>query len=298
MGKDVSWDDQRAFLAVIEAGSLAGAARRLGVSHPTVRSRIEALERAVGTTLFTRSLNGLAPTDTAMQLRETARSMAISSDLFVRQASAAPGQVAGAVRLSVPDAIGIEVMPRMLQNLREKHPGLRVELALGNRLADVLAQEVDIAVRTARPRQGTLIARRVARLPLGFFASQDYVARKGLPQSFEDLDGHDLIGPDRDRIDLSLAERLGPMFAPDRFVLRSDSHPAQLAAVRAGVGIAVCQVPLGEADPRLLRVLPGHVVHVLDAWLVTHANLASMPRVRAVLDHLAFEFGRQPFART
>jgi DNA-binding transcriptional LysR family regulator len=185
-----------------------------------------------------------------------------------------------------------------VQSLRGKHPGLRVELALSNQIADVLAQEVDIAVRTAQPRQGALIARRVARLPLGFFASRDYVARKGLPQSFEDLDGHDLIGPDRDRADLALAERLGPIFAPDRFVLRSDSHPAQLAAVRAGVGIAVCQVPLGEADQRLVRVLPGQVIAVLDAWLVTHANLVAMPRIRALLDHLAFEFGRQPFSRT
>src|SRR5690554_2089182 len=99
MSTSISWDDQRVFLAVLEEGSLSGAARRLGLSHPTVRSRIEALERELGAVLFTRSVNGLTPTETARALGAPARTMAMASELFVRQASAPEREVAGTVRI-------------------------------------------------------------------------------------------------------------------------------------------------------------------------------------------------------
>jgi DNA-binding transcriptional LysR family regulator len=290
MSISVEWNDQRIFMAVLEEGSLSAAARRLGLSHPTVRSRIEALEAALGTVLFTRSVNGLTPTEMAETLRGSARAMAMASDLFVRQASAASGEVAGTVRISVPEFMGIEVMPAMLARLHEAHPAIRVELSLSNAPADLLAQEVDLAVRTVAPRQDALVAQKVAAIPLGFFACRAYVARRGNPSTLADLAGHDLIGPDRNRSDLALAERLGAAFTRDRFVLRTDSHPAQLALARAGLGIAVAQVPAGEGDPDLVRVLPGVEIATLETWIVTHENLARVPRVRAAFDSLVASF--------
>ncbi|UJW87693.1 LysR family transcriptional regulator [Devosia sp. SL43] len=296
MSSGVAWDDQRIFLAVLEEGSLSGAARRLGLSHPTVRSRIEALEQGVGTVLFTRSVNGLVPTETAEALREPARTMAMASDLFVRQASAPSGEIAGTVRISMADIMGTEVVPAMLRNLRIQHPAIRVELSLSNAAADLLGQEVDIAVRTMTPRQAALVARKVPPVEIALFASLDYVDRRGLPSGLDDLVNHDMIGPDRNRADLALAERFGPGLS--RIAIRTDSHPAQLAAARAGLGIAVAQVPVGESDPKLVRVLPDFVLHVLDTWIVTHENLAQVPRVRAVFDALVAGFearGRKLF---
>ena len=290
MSFSVGWDDQRIFLAVLEEGSLSAAARRLGLSHPTVRSRIEALETALGTVLFTRSVNGLTPTETAEALRASARAMAMASELFVRQASAPSGEIAGTVRISVPDFMGIEVVPAMLARLRQEHPAIRIELSLSNAPADLLAQEVDVAVRTVTPKQEALVARKVASIPLGLFASRDYIERRGSPVTLADAANHDLIGPDRNRSDLALVERLGSVLSRDRFVLRTDSHPAQLAAARAGAGIAVSQVPVGEADPNLVRILPDFDVAMLDTWIVTHENLARVPRVRAVFDSLVASF--------
>ncbi|MGY6707272.1 MAG: LysR family transcriptional regulator [Rhizobiaceae bacterium] len=284
----VEWDDQRVFLAVIEEGSLAGAARRLGLSHPTVRGRIEGLEKALGAVLFTRSSNGLVPTETAEALREPARAMAMASEFFVRQASAAGAETAGTVRISVPEFMGIEVLPEMLARLRDEHPAIRIELSLSNLPADLLAQEVDIAVRTVVPKQGALVARKVAAIPLGLFAAPAYVDRKGPLSSIDELAGHDIIGPDRNRTDLAFADRLG--MTRERLVLRTDSHPAQLAAARAGLGIAVSQVPIGERDPGLVRLLPDLEVATLETWIVTHENLARVPRVRAVFDSLVASF--------
>lgn len=297
MNSSVAWDDQRIFLAVLEEGSLSAAARRLGLSHPTVRSRIEALEAALGTVLFTRSVNGLAPTEAAEALRGPARAMAMASELFVRQASSSALEIAGTVRVSVPEFMGIEVMPAMLARLREAHPGVRIELSLSNAQADLLAQEVDVAVRTVPPKQAALVARKVAAIPLGLFASRSYVARRGAPESLAALADHDLIGPDRNRIDLAFAAQIGGGFLRERLVLRTDSHPAQLAAARAGVGIAVAQVPVGDRDPGLVRLLPEIDIAVLETWIVTHENLAKVPRVRAVFDSLVESFAAMPRGR-
>ncbi len=285
----ISWDDQRVFLAVLEEGSLSAAARRLGLSHPTVRSRIETLERQLGTVLFTRSVNGLTPTAAAEALREPARAMAMASEFFVRQASTSGGEAGGTVRISVPDFMGVEVIPAMLARLRETHPAIRIELSLSNLPADLLAQEVDLAVRTVAPKQDALVARKVAAIPLGFFASHGYVERRGRPASLAELAEHDVIGPDRNRSDLAMVDRLGGL-SRDRFVLRTDSHPAHVAAARAGIGIAVAQVPVGERDPNLVRILPDLDVLVLETWIVTHENLARVPRVRAVFDSLVESF--------
>jgi DNA-binding transcriptional LysR family regulator len=286
----VAWNDQRIFLAVLEEGSLSAAARRLGLSHPTVRTRIEALEKELGTVLFTRSVNGLTPTQTAQSLRDPARAMAMASELFVRQASAAGGAVAGTVRISVPEFMGIEVVPAMLARLREAHPAIRIELSLSDAPADLLAQEVDVAVRTIAPKQEALVARKVASIPLGLFAAHAYVERCGSPASLADLASHDFVGPDRNRRDLALAERLGEAILRDRFTVRTDSHPAQLALARAGLGIAVAQVPVGQRDPHLVRILPDFEVATLDTWIVTHENLARLRRIRAVFDSLAESF--------
>lgn len=290
MSSTIAWDDQRIFFAVLEEGSLSAAARRLGLSHPTVRSRIEALERDLGTVLFTRSVNGLTPTETAEALREPARAMAMASERFVRQASSSGATIGGIVRISVPDFMGIEVVPAMLARLRLDHPAIRVELSLSNAPADLLAQEVDIAVRTMTPKQEALVARKVASIPLGFFAARTYVARRGVPSTLAEVAGHDLIGPDRARADLVMVDKIGGTAMRDRFVLRTDSHPAQIAAIRAGVGIGVAQVPVGDRDPDLVRVLPEIEVARLETWIVTHENLARVPRVRAVFDSLVDSF--------
>ncbi|RJE89261.1 LysR family transcriptional regulator [Paracoccus onubensis] len=290
MSNVISWDDQRIFLAVLEEGSLSAAARRLGLSHPTVRARIETLEKRLGAVLFTRSVNGLTPTETAQTLRDPARAMAMASELFVRVASAPAGQVAGTVRISVPDFMGIEVIPAILARLHREYPAIRIELSLSNIQADLLAQEVDLAVRTVAPTQGALVARKVASIPLGLFASRDYVARRGLPADIAELAAHDFIGPDRSRSDLALIDSSGMGAIRERMVLRTDSHPAQLAALRAGLGVGAVQVPTAAADPNLVRLLPDFEITRLDTWIVTHENLSRVPRVRAVFDSLADAF--------
>jgi len=290
MSYSVDWDDQRAFLAVLDQGSLSAAARHLRVTQPTVRARIEALERSLGMTLFTRSVRGLVPTPQAREMGEAARAMARASDAFVRAAGAPPGEAAGVVRLSVSEFVGVAVLPAMLRRLRDRHAGLIIEIETSNASANLLEQQVDLAVRMTPPRQAALVARRVPAIPLGFFAHADYLAARGTPRVMGDLAQHDLIGPDRSAADLDAIGRLLPDLGRQPFVIRTDSHPAQLAAIRAGLGIGVVQCAVGRMDPELVPVLRDVAIGALDTWIVTHEDLRDTPRVRAVFDHLVEEF--------
>lgn len=293
MSDAISWDDQRVFLAVMEGGSLSAAARTLGLAQPTVRARLEALERSLGAALFIRSNQGLLPTDHARALHGHAQAMDHASRSFLRAASSPPGQASGTVRLSVSEMVGIEVLPAMLVGLRARHPGLAVEVDLSNAAANIAEQAADVAVRMVAPSQDTLVARKVGSIALGMFAHRDYLAARGVPQTMDDLAAHDFIGPDRSMLDRRAVEsRLPPAIAA-RILLRTDSHPAQLAFARAGLGIAISQQALGRADRRLLPVLPALAAKLLPdlpVWLVTHRDLRHEPRVRAVFDHLAAEF--------
>ena len=289
MSKSVGWEDQRAFLAVFETGSLSAGARRLGLSQPTVRARIEELEKALGTTLFIRSVHGLVPTPTAEAMAAPARAMSHASEAMLRAASADSELAAGRVRLSVSDFVGMEVLPPMLRTLRDKHPQLMIEVELSNASADLLDQQVDVAVRMHPPEQSALVAKKVPSIPLGMFAHRDYLARYGRPSSRADMADHLFIGPDRDRSDLALAAQIAE-FASVHWIARTDSHPAQLAFARAGLGIAVAQVPAAMRYSELERVLPGIELPQLPTWIVTHENLRRLPRVSALFDHLAASF--------
>jgi DNA-binding transcriptional LysR family regulator len=180
----------------------------------------------------------------------------------------------------------------MLRRLRARHPGLVLELALSNSSANLTEQEADLAVRMHRPSGDALVARKLGEVTLGLFAHRDYLDARGVPADLADLASHDMVGPDRSIPDRRLAEAVLPVQVLDRMVLRTDSHPAQPAAARAGLGVAAVQRPVALADPDLQPVLPDLVVANLPLWLVAHRDLVGVPRVRAVFDHLAEELGR------
>lgn len=130
-------------------------------------------------------------------------------------------------------------------------------LDLSNASANLTEQEADLAVGMHPPRRDKLVARKLGQVPLGLFAHRDDLAARGSPHRVEDLAQHDVIGPERGSPDWRIVEAMPPPAARDRIVVRTSSHPAQLACTRAGLGMAVAPRPLGLADPRLLSVLLG-----------------------------------------
>jgi DNA-binding transcriptional LysR family regulator len=287
MSSEPDWNLHRTFLAVLQQGSLSGAARQLGLTQPTVARHIDSLERAVGGDLFLRTPRGLSPTETALELRPYAESLAATAGAMMRAASGVAGDVRGTVRLTASEVIGVEHLPAILTTLRQRHPALVIELAVSNTVDDLLGRESDIAVRNVEPMQGALVARKLPPIALGLHAHRAYLERRGTPRTVADLAGHDLIGFDRETPAIRSAAQRFPSFARSAFALRSDSDLAQLAAIRAGFGIGICQVPIARRDANLVRILPSAVNVELGVWIVMHEDLRTSARCRAVFDALA-----------
>jgi DNA-binding transcriptional LysR family regulator len=281
------WSLYRSFLAVLREGSLSGAARSLGLTQPTMARHIEALEAAIGVELFTRSQQGLAATESALELRPYAESLAATTAAMMRMASGQGQAVKGTVRVSASQIMGAEVLPPIFSSLREQHPDLEIELLLSNAVDNLLRRDADIAVRMVEPVQEALVVKRLGSVAVGLHAHRRYLERAGKPHSRNDLHSHSMIGFDHETPAIRSMRQRVPGFESIRFAFRTDSDIAQLMAIKAGFGIGMCQVALAQRDPDLERVLPSAFDLKLGVWLAMHENLRSTPRCRAVFDGLA-----------
>jgi DNA-binding transcriptional LysR family regulator len=282
------WSLYRSFLAVLQTGSLSGAARALGLTQPTVARHIEALERDMSLKLFVRSQHGLSPTDGALELKPYAELLAATTAAITRAASGHGKDVKGTVRVTASEIIGAEVLPPIFADLRERHSRLEIELVLSNSVDNLLRREADIAVRMVEPAHEAVVTKRIGAVTLGLYAHRCYLDRAGRPRTLDDLQKHTLIGPDREAPEIrSMRARLLRGFETVHFAFRTDSDIAHLMAIRAACGIGICQATLVRREPDIERVLPGAFQFKLGVWLAMHENLRSAPRCRAVFDGLA-----------
>ncbi|NRF65829.1 LysR family transcriptional regulator [Aquincola sp. S2] len=286
MAHTVSWELHRSFLGVLKEGSLSAAARALDLSQPTVGRHVAALEAALGLVLFTRSQSGLLPTEAALALRGYAEAMHSTAAALERAAQSQGEGVQGAVRISASEVIGVEVLPPIVAALQQAHPRLQIELVLTNRVQDLLRREADIAVRMTPPKHAQLIARRVGDVLLGLHAHPSYLARCGTPRTLAELAQHALIGYDEETPFIRAARAALPGWTRQAFTLRTDSDVAQLALIRAGAGIGICQVALAQREPALVRLLPRQAELKLETWVTMHEDLRHSPRCKASFDAL------------
>jgi len=281
------WDLYRTFLAVVQEGSLSGAARRVGIAQPTAGRHVRALERSVGASLFTRSQHGLSATQAARILVPHAEAMAAAADALTRASSGEARGESGTVRLTAGEMMGCELLPPMLAEFTRRYPRIHLELTLSNRNLDLLRRDADIAVRMVRPTQKSLITRRVGVVPIGLFVHRRYVEVFGLPRGPEEISRHCLIGFDRDLDVMHTASGPRIHLTREQFRFRCDSVTGQLAALRAGVGIGACFVTVGQRNPDLIRVFERTFSFQREVWLAIHRDAKTTRRIRLLFDHLA-----------
>jgi DNA-binding transcriptional LysR family regulator len=286
MDANIGWELYRSFLGVLNHGSLSGAARALGVAQPTIGRHVAALEKSLGLALFTRSQTGFLPTEAGQSLRMYAESLQSTVAALERAAASQGTGVSGSVRITASDVIGVEVLPPIVARLRDRHPGLAVELALTDRVQDLVRREADIAVRMMRPRQGLLVARRVGQIVLGLHAHQNYLSRHGTPKTIADLANHALIGFDEMTAFIRDAGKKFSVWRREAFSMRTDNSLAQLALIRSGAGIGVCQAAIARRDGQLVRILPKQFAMPLETWITMHKDLRNSPRCRVTFDAL------------
>ncbi|CAN5119742.1 LysR family transcriptional regulator [soil metagenome] len=270
------WDDVRIFIAAARAGSLGGAASRLGIDAATVGRRVARLESALKSTLVVRSASGLQLTAAGAQLLQVGLEAESAMDAAARVAQ--PDAIAGTVRISASEGFGGVVLAPALAGLHAARPGLRIELAASSGFLSPSRREVDMAITLSAPDSARLIVEPLTPYQLALYAAPGYLAAREAPDTVEALQGHDIVGYVDDLIyapELRYLDEVRPGLTPH---LASSSIRAQRDIIAGGGGIGVLPCFLAEG---LERVLPAVLIE-RRFWLSTHREVHDTARLRAV----------------
>lgn len=288
------WNRARAFLVTAEEGSLSAAARALGMTQPTLGRQVDALEDELGVVLFERAGRGLVLTPSGLELLDQVRRMGEAATGVSLTASGQTQSVEGSIRITASEIEALTWLPSIVAKLRREAPGITVELIGSNTAADLRRREADIAIRSFRPTEPELIAKKIRENAARLYASEDFLDRLGRPTTIEQVNAADFIGYEPPELFIeSLNERVGLAVSRANLKVISTSTAIHWELVKQGVGISVIPERLGDAEPGVERVLDGIVKPlVFPMWLTTHRELNTSRRVRFVFDFLAAELSR------
>lgn len=281
------WNQVRAFLATAEEGSLSAAARALGLTQPTLSRQVAGLESELGVTLFERGHRSMDLTESGLALLEHVRAM---GDAATRVSLAATGRselIDGHVSLTTTEGFAMHHVPPIVERVRQKAPGIELEIITANESLDLIRREADIAVRHARPEHGDLITKLIAETTGHFYASRDYLDRAGRPRKLADLAGHDFIGFESATRLLEMFNGMGIPVTRENFKVYSASGIVILKLMERGLGVSVMMDDVAGAWPGLEKVLPQMPSIPIPVWLVTHRELHTSRRIRLVYDTIA-----------
>jgi len=284
----MDWNDLRYFLAVARTGSLTLASSSLGVSQSTVSRRIGELETSIGTSLFRRHQTGYFLTDEGQEVLRHAELVEDSVMALETGAAGLDRNPVGTVRLATSENLAIDLVIPALAAFRERYPGIRLEILTGTATAELERREADIALRVVRPVRGNLKFRRVGHMTYSVYGSREYVERHPARDG-EPLGGRHAIAWDNAHAHLPAATWLAREHPSCRIAMITSSLATQIAAVRAGLGLAVIPDFLTVKDDGFVRVIPPERLFSAEVWLVTHADLAASARIRALADFLCNE---------
>ncbi|MBT9456632.1 MAG: LysR family transcriptional regulator [Burkholderiaceae bacterium] len=283
----IDWNQLRAFLETAETGSLSAAARKLGLTQPTLSRQVAAIEQRMGVTLFERVGKAMVLSPTGIELLEHARAMGAAAEALGLAATGRSEAIEGVVSVSATDAVAARLLPPLVQQLREQEPGIAIEVISSNALSDLLRREADIAIRHVKPEQPDLIARLIREASAGFYASEDWVKAHGHPRSAEDATHLPFVGSDRAGQYLGYLRQHGLPVSEANFSCYCEHSIPHLALVQQGMGIGAMMVEIARDTPGLVRVLDDVPPVRFPIWLVTHRELRTSRRIRVVFEALA-----------
>ena len=284
---DIDWNQLKAFLETAETGSLSAAARKLGLTQPTLSRQVAAIERRMGVTLFERVGKSMALTPTGLDLLEHARAMGAAAEALRLAATGRLQAVGGVVSVSATDAVAAHLLPPLVRRLREQEPGIAIEVISSNALSDLLRREADIAIRHVKTEQPDLIARLVRQAEAHFYASEEWVRQHGHPRRADEAAELPFVGADRSGQFLAFLRQQGLAVGEANFSCYADHALSQWALVRRGMGIGAMMDEIARESPGVVRVLDEVPPIRFPIWLVTHRELRTSRRIRVVFELLA-----------
>lgn len=296
---DINWESVRIFLRLVQAGSFRKAARRLGVSANTIRNQVHLLERQLGTPLILRGSTGVEPTADGERIFERATRMEEASFDLRRSAGSPALGVSGEIRISITEGLGtFWVMPK-LAGFQRANPRLIVELNTTMRPSDPVRLEADVGVQISPPTNPALKAFKIGRMHAMPFASREYLATYGTPESLADVPRHRIVEQLSPQLYNDQVDVLFPDVAREGFVaVRANTSTAHYWAVAAGAGLGMLPTYLWVIGAEVEPVEIGLRTQ-FDIWLTYHPDMRQGPRVASTIEWLkqAFDPKTYPWFR-
>ncbi|MEP3634054.1 MAG: LysR family transcriptional regulator [Shimia thalassica] len=286
------WNKARAFLVTAEEGSLSAAARALGMAQPTLGRQVDGLEQELGVVLFERVGRGLTLTPSGLELLDHVRDMGEAAGRVSLTALGQSQALEGTISISASETYATVLLPPLVAKLRQQEPGIHVEIVVANHASDLLRREADIAIRNFRPTEPDLIAKKIGMVDAALYATPQYIEKIGAPTTPYALRNADFVNMDRTGGMLKGLNSLGLGLTEANFPLLTESYLVMWELVKQGAAIGILDAHIGDAEPKVRRVLPDLEPLTFPVWLVAHREVTTSRRIRRVFDFLAEELKR------
>jgi DNA-binding transcriptional LysR family regulator len=284
------WDDLKPFLAVAHHGSTTAAARALGVDQSTVQRRLAELEKRIGQPLVQRHPSGYRLTAYGEELLPLAQSVERQVASLEEKIRLSAREVNGLLRLTCPEPLVTRITRSpLLDHLRARHPGLRVEFVITDHYVDLAQGEADVALRSGDTVDNKLIGRKVGESLWAVYAGREYAQKRGAPASVEATVGHDWVALDASMANHRSTQWLHKAVPNAPVVVTSGSILGMVHSAKANVGLAALPTALGDAEPDLVRLF-GPVPELTRIWrILTTRQLRRTPRVASFFEFMVQE---------
>ena len=281
------WNEPRLVLAVMRAGNLTVAAKSLAIDHSTAFRRLNALEAKLGVRLFERLPGGAyQATSAGERMAAGAERMEDEALALERDVAGLDHRLSGRLRVTTAETLAHRLLIPHLAAFRKAHPGIVMEFAIDNRILSLSRREADVALRPIRPAEVDLWGRKIADVAWAIYGARAYLEAAGPSLSTtRDLGRHPVIGWDETAARFGAAAWLERTAPASAIVYRTASLMNQLAAAKAGIGLAALPCYLGDPESDLARALRDPIPALAgELWIVTHSDLKAIARVRAFFE--------------
>ncbi|KAB7615456.1 LysR family transcriptional regulator [Amylibacter sp. SFDW26] len=275
MYKGLSWDDMCLVHAIVETGTLSGASRVLGVSHPTVFRKLNTLEEKMDVLFFNRARNGYSATAAAEEVRDLYVKLQDEVNMVERRIAGRDLRPSGTVRITTTDSLLYGWLTPVLAEFHKAYTDITLEVVVSNDVLNLTKREADIALRPISAPTGALSSKRV-----GTISQAVYGARF-------DAEQLNWIGPDDSIFYPVLQHWMEKTGHDSSCVYRTNSVLDMYVAVKSGIGKSVLPCYLGDSSSDLVKHGQDISELATDLWLITHPDLRKAERVRVLFEHIA-----------
>ena len=281
----LNWDDLRRFLAIAGEGSIGAAAKSLRVNQSTTQRRLVALEQGLGCVLVERHATGYQLTPHGKILLASVTKVEAAVDAMRRQVASFDSKDVGPVRVTCLVTVGQRIVKSgFLDAFHTQHPGMLVELLMEQRVLDLSKGEADIAIRGGTPGLGALVAKKIAEVPWGIYASRAFIERHGCPAVPSDIERFAVIDLIDELENVPAVRWIRSHALQARIAVRCANVPSAHLAVKSGAGLAALPSVHAARDVDLVNVLGSLPELNYPMFLVTHKDLRRRPRVNAFFE--------------